>query len=135
MGSHPADTGLLDSWKQIASFLGRSVRTVQRWERIEGLPVRRHHHLKRGSVYAFPSQLQSWQRQRGLGPDFSKAPLALPAIPPPSVLVELKRLQDLTRKQVILAQKMRDLIGVHTRLEDYYEKVGFLASPEEGQDS
>src|SRR3989442_4777544 len=31
----------LDSWGEIASYLGREVRTVQRWERTEGLPVHR----------------------------------------------------------------------------------------------
>jgi hypothetical protein len=31
----------LDSWKEIAAYLGRSIRTVQRWEREEGLPVHR----------------------------------------------------------------------------------------------
>ena len=34
----------LDSWKEIATFLNRGVRTVQRWEATEGLPVRRHQH-------------------------------------------------------------------------------------------
>ena len=31
----------LDSWKEIARYLNRSERTVQRWERESGLPVRR----------------------------------------------------------------------------------------------
>ena len=31
----------LDSWKEIATYLGRGVRTAQRWEREEGLPVHR----------------------------------------------------------------------------------------------
>ena len=34
----------LDSWKEIAAYLGRGVRTVQRWEREEGLPVHRLAH-------------------------------------------------------------------------------------------
>lgn len=55
---------VLDSWKEIAVFLRRGVRTVQRWERDEGLPIVRHHHLKRGSVRAFPAQLEKWQQQR-----------------------------------------------------------------------
>ena len=32
----------LDSWKEIAAYLNRGVRTVRRWEREEGLPVHRH---------------------------------------------------------------------------------------------
>ena len=56
----------LDSWKEVAAFLNRGVRTVQRWEKTEGLPVRRHQHLKRGSVRAIPSELADWQRARQL---------------------------------------------------------------------
>ncbi|OLD83749.1 MAG: hypothetical protein AUF67_00025 [Acidobacteria bacterium 13_1_20CM_58_21] len=47
----------LDSWGEIASYLGREVRTVQRWERTEGLPVRRHEHKKKSTVYAFAGEL------------------------------------------------------------------------------
>ncbi len=50
----------LDSWKEIAGYLNRGVRTVQRWEREEDLPVHRLHHEKLGSVYAFQSELDSW---------------------------------------------------------------------------
>ena len=32
---------LLMSWKEIAAYLGRGVRTVQRWEKEFGLPVKR----------------------------------------------------------------------------------------------
>jgi tetratricopeptide (TPR) repeat protein len=54
----------LQSWKEIAFFLGRTVRTVQRWERYEGLPVRRHIHLDAASVYAYASDLESWLSSR-----------------------------------------------------------------------
>ena len=59
-----ADKPRLDSWKEIASFLGRGVRTVQRWEREEGLPVHRLDHTKRGSVYASPPELTAWWESR-----------------------------------------------------------------------
>src|SRR5579885_3887343 len=47
----------LDSWKEIAAYLGRDVTTVQRWEKREGMPVHRHIHDKRGSVYALQAEL------------------------------------------------------------------------------
>ncbi len=50
----------LDSWKEIASYLKRSVRTVTRWERQEGLPVHRHVHSKTGTVYAYKPELDTW---------------------------------------------------------------------------
>jgi TolB-like protein len=52
----------LDSWKEIAAYLRRGVRTVRRWERDEGLPVHRHVHRVLGSVYAFKSEIDSWQQ-------------------------------------------------------------------------
>jgi TolB-like protein len=54
----------LDSWKEIASFLRRDVRTVQRWEKKEALPVHRHQHDKLGSVYAYPEELNEWFTNR-----------------------------------------------------------------------
>jgi hypothetical protein len=46
-----ADTRL-DSWKEIAAYLKRDIRTVQRWEKLEGLHVRRHQQQMRGSSFA-----------------------------------------------------------------------------------
>jgi pentatricopeptide repeat protein len=58
-----ADTRL-DSWKAIAAHLGRTVRTVQRWERDEDLPVRRLKHHSLSSVYAFAGDLDAWLQKR-----------------------------------------------------------------------
>src|SRR5260370_4543290 len=54
----------LVSWKEIAAHLGREVDTVQRGEKTEGLPVKRHEHLKKSTVYAYPSELDDWVRKR-----------------------------------------------------------------------
>lgn len=54
----------LDSWKAIAAYLNRDISTVRRWEASEGLPVHRHRHLARSSVYAYPSELDSWRAGR-----------------------------------------------------------------------
>jgi hypothetical protein len=61
----------LESWKEVAAYLGRNVRTVQRWERFEGLPVHRHHHLKLGSVYAYRHEIDEWRRHRVAALDVS----------------------------------------------------------------
>src|ERR1700758_1697432 len=58
-----------DSWKEIAAYLNREVRTVQRWEKAESLPIHRLQHDKRGSVFAFRSELDDWmvaRERRGL---------------------------------------------------------------------
>jgi tetratricopeptide (TPR) repeat protein len=58
-----AGTDHLDSWKEIASYLRREIRTVQLWEKKEGLPVHRHFHKQLGSVYALRSELERWKLQ------------------------------------------------------------------------
>jgi Tol biopolymer transport system component len=52
----------LDSWKEIASHLRRSVRTVTRWEQEQNLPV---HRQKTGAVYAYKSELDAWWSSQG----------------------------------------------------------------------
>jgi TolB-like protein/Tfp pilus assembly protein PilF len=65
----PQSEDRLDSWKAIAAYLGRDVTTVQRWEKRETMPVHRHVHDKRGSVYALAPELDAWleSRRRHLG--------------------------------------------------------------------
>jgi Tol biopolymer transport system component len=64
----------LDSWKEIASYLGRGIRTVQRWEREEGLPVHRLAHAERGSVFADPTELTEWWKSRQIAPITKPSP-------------------------------------------------------------
>jgi tetratricopeptide (TPR) repeat protein len=50
----------LDSWKEIAAFFGRNERTVNRWEKERGLPVRRMPGGERGRVFAYTDELAAW---------------------------------------------------------------------------
>jgi len=54
----------LEGWKEIALFVKRDESTARRWEREEGLPVRRHEHRKRSSVYAYRRELEAWRLAR-----------------------------------------------------------------------
>jgi len=66
VGTKPLPEGLLDGWKQIAEYLGRTERTVQRWEKNKGLPVRR---LQADSpeeqprVFAYKSEIDLWWKE------------------------------------------------------------------------
>jgi predicted DNA-binding transcriptional regulator AlpA len=51
---------ILSSWKEIASYLGHSRRTVQRWERELSLPIHRPAGRESHSVMAFNAQLDNW---------------------------------------------------------------------------
>ncbi len=56
----PAHAAVLNSWKEIAAYLCRAVRTAQRWERDLGLPVHRPRGKDRSAVIALPSEIDSW---------------------------------------------------------------------------
>ena len=47
----------LNSWKEIGAYLQRNEATVRRWEKREGLPVHRHLHEGRSTVYAYPTEM------------------------------------------------------------------------------
>lgn len=70
----------LTSWKEIAGYLARGVRTVQEWEKTEGLPVHRHRHRRQSSVYAYPDELDAWWRQHA--ESVAAAAPDAPAVPP-----------------------------------------------------
>jgi len=54
----------LESWKEIGAYLQRDSTTARRWEKEEGLPVHRHSHKSRASVYAYPSEIDAWRASR-----------------------------------------------------------------------
>ena len=79
-------TEVLDSWKEISRYLNRDIRTLQRWERTKGLPVRRMPGGDKPGVYAVKSELDRWRRSRGI--HVASVEEAAPAsAPPPSVAV------------------------------------------------
>src|SRR4029453_15931810 len=49
----------LDSWKEIARYLNRSVRTLYRWEKEECLPVHRHQHRELGSGCGYTAEVDA----------------------------------------------------------------------------
>ena len=80
MNAVQTSSEILSSWKEIAAYLNRGVRTVQRWEAELGLPVRRPRSRNRSAVIAFRSELDQWVKACALmngGSGF-----ALPSPPP-----------------------------------------------------
>jgi hypothetical protein len=59
-----ANAAVLTSWKDIARYMGKGVRTVQRWEQDFGLPVRRPHGSNKKAILARPSDLDVWVAMR-----------------------------------------------------------------------
>ena len=58
----PGRLPILTSWKEIAQYAGKSVRTVQRWEVEFGLPVRRPNGAgrRKSSVLIHRNDLDAW---------------------------------------------------------------------------
>jgi predicted DNA-binding transcriptional regulator AlpA len=55
---------VLTSWKEIAAYLGKGVRTVQRWEKDFGLPVRRPVGSDKSAIIARTRDLDTWIAMR-----------------------------------------------------------------------
>lgn len=51
---------ILQSWKQISEYVGRTERTLQRWEREFGFPVHRPSGKSRSAVIALADEIQQW---------------------------------------------------------------------------
>lgn len=80
-GTPKTDEVTLESWKEIADYLQRNTTTARRWEKEEGLPVHRHSHKSRSSVYAYPSEIDAWRTGRRLS---SQAEADAALAPPPA---------------------------------------------------
>ena len=65
----PESKNQIQGWKEIAAYFARNERTVKRWEKVRGLPVRRIPGQGRANVYILVSDLEDW-----LNPEFDEKP-------------------------------------------------------------
>ena len=79
--STPPAEDRLESWKDIATYLDKDVRTVQRWEKDAGLPVSRPSQGKIRNVYASRFELDAWRNHPGVPPDEGNAGHTLESAP------------------------------------------------------
>jgi hypothetical protein len=92
----------LGSWKEIAAYLGKGVRTVQRWENDLGLPVRRPNNSTKGVVCASTEDLDRW-----LAMQWRKRPFIVKGTNPNSELAAaIKASQELRRANRQLADEL-----------------------------
>ena len=60
-----SDQDVLGSWKEIADYLGKEIRTCWRWEKEFGLPVHRIDSTSsRSRVFAYKAEIDAWLRRR-----------------------------------------------------------------------
>jgi eukaryotic-like serine/threonine-protein kinase len=74
----PGAGARLKSWKEIAEYIGRDVRTAHRWESNNGLPVHRLMHDKGATVYALTTEIDEWMAKRTAGPPEPPGPPVQP---------------------------------------------------------
>src|SRR3954471_14567036 len=61
----------LTSWKEIAEYLERDVRTAVRWEREKQLPIHHQNVGNRPVVFAYTNEIDSWWSQASSNGDVS----------------------------------------------------------------
>jgi len=114
-----AERRILNSWKEIAGYLGRGVRTVQRWEVQLGLPVHRPAGKDHSAVLAFSSELDEWLNSRpvrqALHPDLRLVPPSDRPMPDlQSFLIKadtmLQRLDTLLRRSDETQRKLSEIV-------------------------
>lgn len=113
---------ILNSWKEIAAYLGRGVRTVQRWEAQLELPVHRPAGKEHSAVIAFSPELDEWLNSRPVrsgsangGPIFEavipKTDLRQLELKVDSILVNIEalasRVDEISRQLNAILQKAR----------------------------
>ncbi len=96
MAEGPPVTDRLDSWKEIAAYVGRNVRTVIRWEQTRGFPVHRVPGGQRQAVYAWRDEIDAWLQQ---GDDETDASEGL-VRPPVAGVVEAPPVQPVPQNAV-----------------------------------
>jgi Tol biopolymer transport system component len=73
----------LDSWKAIAAYLNRDVRTAIRWEKERHLPIHRMPGQKRSAVYAWASEIEAWLKSTSAtAPASAATPVPIPTAQP-----------------------------------------------------
>ena len=128
MATLQTKVGLLNSWKEIATYLGRGVRTAQRWEKY-GLPVRRLAPGPRASVIADAHDIDTWiqsAKPHGFGAGEPSEPVLFHEAP----LAAVKHSRSLRSEHELLEDgknRLAQLIANVARLKANCERASQLA--------
>ncbi len=107
--SRSSQLEILSGWKDIADYVGKGVRTVQRYERELGLPIRRPAGKMTASVVATKAEIDAWIAASPLRGGFQ---LAQASVDGAAVRMEFKRhLTELHRLRKETEQLREELQG------------------------
>ncbi|HEX5435374.1 MAG TPA: hypothetical protein VFY05_14135 [Candidatus Angelobacter sp.] len=110
---------VLNSWKEIAAYMGRGVRTVQRWEQELGLPVRRPRGKERSAVIALKPDLDRWLQRVPQGNLTERASdshrhEALHV----STDLLMKRMQEIVERSAHMQEVVKSTLALTSKLRD-----------------
>jgi hypothetical protein len=130
-----ANDDMLNSWKEVASYLGRGVRTVQRWEQELSLPVRRPWGKSRSAVIALKTEIDAWLHQSRTNPELvatspADTQLVAPSQDPASMTTAHLRRSELHNRTEALVARMEQLVtrshGLCLRTKALSEQVNHM---------
>ncbi len=102
---------ILSSWKEIAAYLNRGVRTVQRWEVSYKLPIRRPENDVM-SVYAFSDELDAWlERSKPKTQPYVRPTVIVLDVVTPNALSDLKLIIETAKFNVLTAFNSGELLA------------------------
>lgn len=109
---------VLSGWKDIANYLGKGVRTVQRYERELGLPVRRPAGRESGSVIATKAEVDAWVSAIPLRNQFQFAKVA-PRISTHDIRTGIEQMLELRQQMFELRLELRSsLLALGKRIQE-----------------
>lgn len=114
---------ILSGWKEIANYLGKGIRTVQRYERDLGLPVRRTTRSERAPIIATKSELDAWVNARPIAETFQLArPPIIIATSVKESAAEMHRLRD--QMHELQAELRISLTRLHHTIDNLRQEMG-----------
>ncbi len=111
-----ADRKILNGWKEIAAHVGRSVRTVQRWEFTHGMPVYRPSNKSRSAVSAFADEVEAWIARTDVTSSGYVRPIVIVLDKPdPARLTNRKLALEIEKFNVLTAYSLDELFATAER--------------------
>ena len=109
---------LLNGWKEISQYLGRGVRTVQRWESLYKMPVHRPADRDRSAVVAFADDLDNWLRQTRMeGAPYVRPTIVVMDHPTEETLSNRKLTLEIGKFNVLTAYTPQELMATADRFD------------------
>jgi hypothetical protein len=140
MGSKAQGTGvsespartILNSWKEVASYIGRGVRTVQRYENDQNLPVHRIADREHSSVIAYSDELDHWLSRRPIKDR--------PYVRPTLVVIDAPKIGHISSRKLVLEAGLFNVLTAYTLEEAYstaekFDVDGFIIDYIPGDES